>query len=80
MTSAPRPLQKLYNQVKNMRQYIKPEIEFIEIDGFHLLFGSKTETEDPTGGDGGGGVPTDKPDKPFGSKDGFPWSDDFDMD
>lgn len=62
-----------------MRQYIKPEISVEAIEKYSLMAGTVINNVDNTGGNAGGGVNPDDPNKPFGSKDGFPWSDDFDF-
>ena len=77
MTYAPRPLQKLYNQVKNMRQYIKPEITVEELESYNIM-AATVETEDNTGG-GTQGPDLGGDNEEAGSKGGFPWSDDFDF-
>lgn len=77
MTYAPRPLQKLCNQVKNMRQYIKPEITVEELESYNIM-AATVETEDTTGG-GTQGPDLGGDNEGAGSKDGFPWSDDFDF-
>ena len=80
MTYAPRPLQELYNQVKNMRQYIKPEISVDALEEYSLMAASvKTEDVTTPGGSGVVGPGQGGDNEGAGSKDGFPWSDDFDF-
>ncbi len=63
-----------------MRQYIKPEISVDALEEYSLMAASvKTEDVTTPGGSGVVGPGQGGDNEGAGSKDGFPWSDDFDF-